>query len=102
MQTSEELALNLAADKTRLLARMRESISVMYPKYAKFFQRKHQRFDFDAKRLNGFDGWFLQWQLRQNPNAPESYENQQTSQGIVTVWRELTETESDVVERTMR
>jgi hypothetical protein len=83
MSDTEQKAVELGDDRKRLLARMRETISVMYPRYAKFFQRKHQRFDFDAKRLNGFDGWFLQWELRENPNSPESYENQQTSGGIV-------------------
>lgn len=85
--TSQEKAIELASDRKQLLARMRETISVMHPRYAKFFQRKHQRFDFNAKRLNGLDGWYLQWQLRDKPDAPESYENQQTSVGIVLIGR---------------
>jgi hypothetical protein len=90
MKTSEQLALELASDRKALLAELREASRMLNGRYHKFFQRKHQRFDFDNKRLYGFDGFFLQWQLRHNPDAPESYENQQTSVGTVTLDRERT------------
>jgi hypothetical protein len=84
MSTNEELALALANDRKQLKARFRETVSVLRTdRYAKFFQGKDQRFDFDAKRLYGASGFYLQWQLRPFPDRPESYENQQTSVGTV-------------------
>ena len=85
--TNEQEALALAGDRKRLLARLRETVTVLRTGYAKFFQRKHQRFSFDEKRLYGFGGFYLQWQLRSDPTAPESYENQQTSVGTVVLLR---------------
>ena len=34
-------------------------------------------------RLTGNNGMYLQWSVREHPNQPESYENQQTSGGFV-------------------
>lgn len=85
---NEQLALELAGDRKRLLARLRETVSVLRKdRYAKFFQGKDQRFDFEAKRLYGACGFYLQWQVRYYPNLPESYENQQTSVGTVVLER---------------
>jgi phage gpG-like protein len=66
---------------------MRETIGVMYPRYAKFFQRKDQRFSFEERRLYGHSGFYLQWQTRPHPELTESYENQQTSVGTVVLER---------------
>jgi hypothetical protein len=87
--SSEELALALAGNRKELLARLRETVHVLNGRYHKFFQRKHQRFDYENKRLYGFDGFYLQWRLRANPELPESYENQQTSVGTVTLERAI-------------
>lgn len=90
MQASEQLALAVAADRKALLARLRETVSVLRTdRYAKFFQRKDQRFSFEEKRLYGACGFYLQWRLRPRPELPESYENQQTSIGIVELEREV-------------
>lgn len=85
--TNEEQALQVGSDRKELLARLREAKSVLNGRYHKFFQRKHQRFNFNEKRLYGFDGWYLQWQIRLYPEQPESYENQQTSIGTVVLGR---------------
>jgi hypothetical protein len=45
-------------------------------------------FDFANKRLVGENGLHLQWQTRQYPDQPESYENQQTNRGFVILTRE--------------
>ena len=84
---TESLAVEVGNNRKHLLARLRETVHVLNGSYHKFFQCQHQRFDFDHKRLYGSDGWFLQWQLRPNPEQPESYENQQTSVGCVTLGR---------------
>ena len=82
--TNEDLALALASDRKQLLARLRETVTVLRKdRYARFFQGKDQHFDFDSKRLYGAAGFYLQWQLRPFPEQPESYENQQTSIGTV-------------------
>lgn len=84
--TNEQLALELANDRKRLRARLNETVGVLRKdRYAKFFQRDCQRFDFEAKRLYGYGGFYLQWTLRLQPDQPESYENQQTSVGTVTL-----------------
>lgn len=81
---NEQEALALSNDRKRLLKRMRETVSVLRKdRYAKFFQGKDQRFDFNAKRLYGACGFYLQWKLREHPEMPEGYENQQTSVGTV-------------------
>lgn len=83
--TNEELAIAVGNDRKELRKRLMEARSVLNGRYHKFFQHKHLRFDFEHKRLLGFDGWFLQWQIRLDPKSPESYENQQTSIGAVTL-----------------
>ena len=81
---AETIALELASDRKRLLSRLRETVSVLRrDRYAKFFQREHQRFSFEEKRLYGADGFYLQWKTRENPEMPASYENQQTTGGTV-------------------
>lgn len=45
---------------------------------------KGASFDFDNKRIVSSDGKLaLQWMLRDRPDQPESYRNQQTNQGVV-------------------
>jgi hypothetical protein len=41
------------------------------------------RYDKEAKTLRGMNGVVLQWQVRLHPDQPISYENQQTSVGVV-------------------
>lgn len=43
---------------------------------------KNARYDFADKRLIGCK-FYLQWLVREFPDRPESYDNQQTSVGCV-------------------
>ncbi len=86
--SNEQDALEVGANKKELLKRLRWTVGVLNSRYSKFFRRVYQQFDFDQKRLYGFDGFYLQWRLRLNPDEPESYENQQTSIGVVTLEHE--------------
>lgn len=89
MADTEQLAIALSNDRKRLLERLREAKTCLNSRYDKFFQRKHQRFDFERKRLVGHSGFYLQWTTRLQPEQPESYENQQTSVGCVQLEREV-------------
>jgi len=81
---TECLALAVAADKQALRERFDRFISVLTPAYRKLFLGR-PTFDFENKRLIGTGGYWLQWHTRNNPDAPESYENQQTSIGRVSL-----------------
>lgn len=52
------------------------------------------RYDFNEKRLYLGSSFYLQWQLRDDPNKPESYENQQTNSGAVILCEILTAEEA--------
>lgn len=80
---NEQAAISLSQSKPRLLKRLKEAKSVLMLSYQRYFSQ--WRFDFENKCLIGTDGYRLQWLLRSNPNMPESYNNQQTNKGIVTV-----------------
>ena len=45
------------------------------------------RFNFQERTLQGDNGVVLQWQLREEEDKPESYNNQQTTTGFVAVYR---------------
>lgn len=81
MFNPEKMALKLSNNKPQLKERLLEARSVLADWALKYF--KSYRYDFENKRLTGTDGYYLQWQLRNNPNIPVSYENQQTTKGIV-------------------
>lgn len=82
MAQVEQLALELASNRKQLLKRLRWTVSVLRNRYqAEFSPQDKQVFDFDAKRLYGANGFYLQWQTRSDPEQPENYENQQTSVG---------------------
>lgn len=80
---SETLAIALSNDSDKLLARLRETVRVLNDRYVTQFRRKDQRYSFAEKRLYGINGFYLQWRLRDRPDEPETYENQQTSVGSV-------------------
>lgn len=89
-KTSEQKAIELSQDKARLKKRLMESKACLKPEYKKHFSGA--QFDFKGKRLVGEDGYVLQWTVRDYPELPISYENQQTSAGsvglehIVSLW----------------
>lgn len=86
-EPNERLALELAADSKRLRARILETVSLMTPRYARLFAPSVRHWAIKERRLYGASGFYLQWQLRSDPNAPESYENQQCSVEIVVLGR---------------
>lgn len=80
LQVKEQKALAIGNSKTKLLKRLKESLSVMNPGGQKIF--KGYTYDFAGKRLiSPCKKYALQWQLRDDPDQPESYHNQQTSVG---------------------
>lgn len=82
---SKELKANfIGNNKSLLLKRLKESLSVMNNNGKKLF--KNYSFDFPNKRLISHCKHFsLQWQLRKYPNKPENPLNQQTSSGSTCV-----------------
>lgn len=80
---NEDLAREVGNNRKRLLQRLNEAKSCLVKPYLKGFGKGV--FDFDAKTLTGDNGVVLLWKLRENPESPESYQNQQTSRGHVQV-----------------
>ena len=86
---SEYEATKLSTSPYRLLKRLQAAVSVLRDRYqAEFKPQSKQSFDFIAKRLYGGNGFYLQWQTRDDPQAPESYDNQQTTVGCCTLYRQ--------------
>lgn len=80
---SDEARARLVGDDPEaLLWRLKDCVSCL----SKGTRTKlaHAKFDFENKRLVG-DGVALQWKLRERPDDPVSYRNQQTNIGIVVV-----------------
>jgi hypothetical protein len=84
-KTCEELATELGQSRSELKARLLSARSCLKDCYRQHFTR--WRYDFATKRLYGANGYYLQWQLRESPELPDSYYNQQTSSGIVFLYR---------------
>jgi len=82
MTHNEELAAAVGASRLRLRKRFMEAKSVMSRGLSRLF--KGARLDFENKRFIG-QGYALQWALRRWPDRPESYENQQTNRGDVSL-----------------
>ena len=80
----EQKAKSIGNSKRELLAELLSQRSLLVRDYWPRF--KAYRFDFDRQRLIG-DGFALQWKTRKQPDQPESYSNQQTSRGVVTLER---------------
>ena len=82
MTSNEMEALKVCNNKILLKKRLMSARSVLVRELYGLFN-KHT-FDFEQKRLVSSCGKYaLQWRLRDKPNEPESYENQQTSIGGV-------------------
>ena len=76
--------MQLARDPKALKQRLLRACSLLKPVYAQAF--KVHTFAFEAKRLVSGDGrMVLQWSLRPYPGRAESPDNQQTSEGCVTL-----------------
>ena len=88
-----EKATSIGEDPQKLIVRFGSSIMMMDDEVKqRFTPIESCRFDFEKKRLYSIDGVIhLQWNVRQRPDEPISYFNQQTSQGSVSL--ELTEEE---------
>lgn len=82
------LALNSVSDFDSLKLRLKHAKMTLHDKYQKLFSIQDKCIDFKNKRLISKCGKYsLQWQLRDNPDLPESYENQQTTIGIVRCYK---------------
>lgn len=87
---AEKEALDLASRPAALRKRLFAAKSVLAAPYRKFFRTSH--FDLSRRALVGTDGFVLQWHVRRYPVMPDSYENQQTSVGVVFLERHEVET----------
>jgi hypothetical protein len=88
MQTrSETKALAVAADRKALHKRLQETRSCLTTEAKRGFGKGC--FDFEGRCLVG-NNFTLQWQMRQQPDEPESYLNQQTNRGTVVIRRNAT------------
>lgn len=79
LQQQAEFIGNSKKHLRRELTEARQCLSSQYRNLFKDFT-----FDFDNRRMVG-NGVCLQWRIRLNPDQPESYLNQQTSRGVVTL-----------------
>lgn len=84
-QEKEAKALAIANSRKALRSRLMEAKAVLIDEIRKGFGKG--RFDFEQRQLVGDNGYILQWKLRNYPDRPESYENQQTNRGIVVLLR---------------
>jgi len=77
----EDLSNAVGRNRIQLKSRLMHARAVLRREYRKYFTSPV--FDFEKKRLVGTDGYALQWRVRERPDQPESYENQQTCIGTV-------------------
>ena len=82
IMTREQKAIAIGNDTDKLKKRLLEARSVMDRAFQLFF--KKYVYCFKRKCLISNCGrWALQWRIREHPDQPESYENQQTNRGTV-------------------
>lgn len=81
--TNEDAALQMASNRKQLKAYLTEIKLLLVRELREGFGKG--AFDFENRRLIGDNGIILQWKLRQHPDQPESYPNQQTRRGYVAV-----------------
>jgi len=84
IKRTELEALKLTTDRKRLERRLRGARSnlILFDRRRNF---GHGRFDFDKRTLTGDNGIVLQWQTRNKPDEPITYQNQQTQDGTVII-----------------
>ena len=76
-------ALCLSLGEVRLHKRLNEAKSLLHLKYRKMFRPGIFKPAEKALYSDTPFGYRLKWQTRQHPTEPESYENQQTTIGVV-------------------
>jgi hypothetical protein len=87
--TNEQLARMIGDDPKLCEERLRDAATFYVPEYRRLFA-KGALFVASEKPLYASDGQhLLEYRLRDDPDAPESLENQQTSMGIVVLYRKL-------------
>lgn len=87
--TNEQLAQMIGNDPKLCEERLRDAATFCVPEYRRLFA-KGATFVVSEKRLHSSDGQhLLEYRLRDDPHAPESLDNQQTSMGIVVLYRKL-------------
>lgn len=80
--TTEQMAIAIGNSRTKLRARLLRALSILNSVIRAGF--RNARFDFEGKRLISDNGKVaLQWHVRDLPDQPESYVNQQTTTGTV-------------------
>lgn len=85
MESCETQAKRVGNSPAALKRRLLECVLVLRRDMREAFTLG-SHFDFATKRLYPHGGnFYLQWRLRLKPKDPESYKNQQTNRGIVTV-----------------
>jgi len=84
--TLEQKAIELGNNEIVLEMRLREAAMVLSNTFKPHFIRRNCIYDFTGKRLISTTGKYqLVWQIREKPDKPESYMNQQTSTGCCMV-----------------
>jgi hypothetical protein len=87
--TSEQLARYIGDNPKLCEERLRDAATFYVAEYRKLFA-KGAIFVASERRLYASDGqYLLEYRLRDDPNAPESLHNQQTSMGVVVLYRKL-------------
>jgi hypothetical protein len=77
----EQVAVTVGENRKQLRQRLVEARAVLSDHVREGFGKG--KFDFERKQLVGENGFVLQWLVRERPDEPVSYENQQTSRGTV-------------------
>lgn len=85
----EQLARHIGDDPKLCEERLRDAATFYIPEYRNLFKRG-AIFVASEKRLYARDGvHLLEYRLRDDPNAPITLLNQQTSMGIVVLYRKI-------------
>ena len=79
--TLEQVAVTVGENRKQLRQRLMEARAVLVREIREGFGKG--KFDFERKQLVGENGFVLQWLVREWPDQPVSYKNQQTSRGTV-------------------
>lgn len=86
MTVNEHKAALIVDNKKLLMVRLNEAKSALMNTYRKHFRTT--RFSFEDKCLYGTEGYYLKFRTRLFPDKAESYGNQQTNRGIVTLHKD--------------
>lgn len=86
MPTPEEKAIAYGNDSNLVQERLRSAARLLLTKYRKVLANPNARFDAQNRMLiSADDNYALVWSLRNHPDKPIGYLNQQTSVGVVTL-----------------